>query len=121
MGRNEPLTIPQAWHQTKLALKKNLYVGSRSAEGVQVILEAICEKIGLDLENVVEVEPEVPTEVLIPEPPAEVEVTSTPAAEETPPEPEVVETTPPEIELPDIPPPTRTRKRTTKKATKKAK
>tara|TARA_R110000824_G_scaffold361243_1_gene549209 strand:- start:205 stop:555 length:351 start_codon:yes stop_codon:yes gene_type:complete len=115
MGNRSPFTIPEAWHQTKLALKKSVYMPSRGAEGMQVILEAICEKIGLDLEEVVSaapVEPKIPeTEV--------VEVTSTPAAEEVPPEPEVdVEVPPPKIEMPEIPPPGKSRRRATKKARK---
>ncbi|MCP4166515.1 MAG: hypothetical protein GY759_11555 [Chloroflexi bacterium] len=115
MGNRSPFTIPEAWHQTKLALKKNLFVGSRSAEGVQVILEAICEKIGLELEEVV---PAAPVEPKISETEV-VEVTSTPAAEEVPPEPEVdVEVPPPKIEMPEIPPPGKTRRRVTKKAKK---
>lgn len=103
MGKTTPLTIPQAWHQTLLALKKNMYVGSRSAEGVQVILEAICEKIGLDLEQD---SPEPIKAGLIPEPIEEVVVDATPKPEPLPvrlePEPTPVvevDSTP----IPDVP------------------
>ena len=116
MGNRSPFTIPEAWHQTKLALKKSVYMPSRGAEGMQVILEAICEKIGLDLENVVTPGP---VEPVVPEP-EPVEVTTTPAAEEVPPEPEVVAEVPPKpkIEMPEIPSPGKARRRTVKKTKK---
>jgi hypothetical protein len=123
MGNRSPLTIPQAWHQTKQGLKKNMYVGARSAEGVETILKAICDKIGLDLENVVEVPPAEPEVLTPPGPPEVVEVTATPAAEVAPPAPEIVEPEPPEvvetagpIEPPK--PPKRSRKKATKKVSK---
>jgi|15BtaG_2_1085339.scaffolds.fasta_scaffold00185_16 hypothetical protein len=93
MGKHDPLSIPDAWHQTKLALKKNLFATSRGAEGIQVILEAMAEKCGLDLDEVVAVQPE--PEPACPE--IKVETTSTPEPE-PPKEPDVIESTP-EVEV----------------------
>lgn len=53
MGRQNKPTIPQAWHQTKLAIKKNMRMPTRGAEGILVLLEALAAKCGLNLEEVV--------------------------------------------------------------------
>jgi hypothetical protein len=54
MGRQNKPTIPQAWHQTKLAIKKNIRMPTRGAEGILVLLEALASKCGLNLEEVIE-------------------------------------------------------------------
>jgi len=105
MGRHDPLTLPEAWHQSKLALKKSIDMPSRGAEGLQVVLEAICEKIGLDLENV----------VAAPAPAPPILLDDTPGPIPEPPAPD-----PDPVPDPPVPPEPRKRGRIGKKATKKS-